>query len=303
MKLILVTGANGQLGNELRLLAASFPSFRFSFIDVQELDLCQTDDVSRYFNNLKPDYVINCAAYTAVDKAEGNEAVCRAVNRDAVENLARAARETGCRMLHVSTDYVFDGQGIEGEDRQLRPYREDDPTGPCSVYGKTKLEGEEILMSVCPDAVILRTAWLYSPFGNNFVKTMLRLGLNGSKLRVVADQWGSPTAAADLARALMQVVQASEEGRYVPGIFHFTDEGTCNWYQFTAEIHRQAGIVSDLTPVTTDQYPTAASRPAWSVLDKSKFKGTYRFDIPQWQDSLAKTLVRLQDYVESLKND
>ncbi|MBQ9201233.1 MAG: dTDP-4-dehydrorhamnose reductase [Bacteroidales bacterium] len=288
-KTILVTGANGQLGNELRLLGPRYPQFKFDFIDIQELDLCQPRAVSDYFETLRPDYLINCAAYTAVDKAESDVALCWRVNRDAVEHLAKSASICGCRCLHVSTDYVFDGKGLG------RPYLETDPTGPVSVYGQSKLAGEEALLKYCPDAVILRTAWLYSPFGNNFVKTMLRLGKAGSALRVVNDQLGTPTYAADLAVALMTVILSAEEGKYAPGIYHFTDEGSCTWYEFTREIHCQAGLSVQVTPVTTAEYPTAAVRPAYSILDKTKIKMTYGLTIPDWKDSLSQCLKRI-DY-------
>ena len=294
MKTVLVTGANGQLGNELRCLAGHFPDFSFGFIDIQELDLCDAPAVEAYFASHKPDYLINCAAYTAVEKAESDVELCYRVNRDAVANLAKAAVANGCRFLHVSTDYVFDGKGMRDPSGQLRPYREDDEVGPVSVYGASKLEGERELMRYCPDAVILRTAWLYSPYGNNFVKTMLRLGRSGNPLRVVADQLGTPTYAGDLASALMTVVCACEKGDYVPGIFHFTDEGCCTWYDFTREIHEQAGIHCEVTPVRTCEYPSAVSRPAFSVLDKSKFKTVYHFEIPMWQDSLRVCLLKLQ---------
>lgn len=286
-KTILVTGANGQLGNELRALAPQYPDFRFEFVDIQELDLCDAHAVADHIERLRPAYLINCAAYTAVDKAESDVALCWRVNRDAVENLAKSASLCGCRCLHISTDYVFDGKDPG------RPYLETDPTGPVSVYGQSKLAGEEVLLKYCPDAVILRTAWLYSPFGNNFVKTMLRLGREGRDLRVVSDQLGTPTYAADLAAALMAIVVSAEDGKYAPGIYHFTDEGSCSWYEFTREIHRQAGISVSVTPVSTAEYPTAAMRPAYSILDKTKIKMTYGLQIPDWKESLARCLKRM----------
>ena len=287
VKRILVTGANGQLGNEMRLLAALFPGFTFDFTDIAELDLCNQEMVLDYCTRTKPSYIINCAAYTAVDKAEDDTDLCYKVNRDAVSNIARAARAINAKVLHVSTDYVFDGTNHS-------PYVESDPVCPASVYGKSKLEGEEVLLASCPDAVIIRTSWLYSTFGNNFVKTMIKLGKEREKLTVIFDQVGTPTYAGDLASALMQIVVASEIGAFVPGIYHFSDEGVCSWYDFTISIHRLAGITTcQVLPIETKDYPAKAARPAYSVLNKSKIKAVYGITIPHWETSLADCIAKL----------
>jgi len=287
VKRILVTGANGQLGNEMRLLAALFPGFTFDFTDIAELDLCNQEMVLDYCTRTKPSYIINCAAYTAVDKAEDDADLCYKVNRDAVSNIARAARAVKAKVLHVSTDYVFDGTNHS-------PYVESDPVCPASVYGMSKLEGEEVLLASCPDAVIIRTSWLYSIFGNNFVKTMIKLGKEREKLTVIFDQIGTPTYAGDLASALMQIVVASEKGAFVPGIYHFSDEGVCSWYDFTISIHRLAGInTCQVLPIETKDYPAKAARPAYSVLNKSKIKAVYGITIPHWETSLADCIAKL----------
>jgi dTDP-4-dehydrorhamnose reductase len=286
-KKILVTGANGQLGNEMRLLAEKYPNFVFDFTDIAELDLCHPESVLDYCENLKPAYIVNCAAYTAVDKAEDDTERCWKVNRDAVANLAKAAALVGAKMLHVSTDYVFDGTNT-------RPYAETDPVCPVSAYGKSKLDGENVLMENCPESVILRTAWLYSIFGNNFVKTMIKLGKERETLNVVADQVGTPTYAGDLALALMQIIEAAENNQFIPGIYHFSNEGICSWYDFTVKIHELAGITTcKVSPISTKEYPTKATRPAYSVLDKTKIKADYGITIPQWETSLADCIAKL----------
>lgn len=280
---ILITGCNGQLGSELRRLAPRHPQHTFHFTDVQELDITDADAVRAFIKANGIALLINCAAFTAVDKAESQPDLCRLLNAEAPRLLAAAMREAGGRMLHISTDYVFDGTAC-------RPYREDDPTCPASVYGRTKLEGEQGVMRECPQSAVVRTAWLYSPYGRNFVKTMLRLGREREDLGVIADQIGTPTYAADLADALLAI---ADKG-VVPGIYHFTDEGACSWYDFTREIHRQAGIATcRVRPLRTEEYPTPARRPHYSVLDKSKIKQTYGISIPWWPESLARCLARI----------
>lgn len=287
MKRILITGANGQLGNEMRLIADKFPEFTFDFTDIEELDICNEKMVLDYCSRTRPAYIINCAAYTAVDKAEEEVELCTMINRDAVSNIAKAAKVINAKVLHISTDYVFDGTNHI-------PYMESDAVCPASVYGKTKLEGEQVLMVNCPESVILRTAWLYSPFGKNFVKTMIKLGKEQEKLTVVFDQIGTPTYAGDLALALMQVVSAAEKDSFVPGIFHFSDEGVCSWYDFALSIHRLAGIKTcQVMPVETKDYPAKAARPAYSVLNKSKIKAVYGITIPHWETSLAVCIAKL----------
>ncbi|HET9571138.1 MAG TPA: dTDP-4-dehydrorhamnose reductase [Bacteroidales bacterium] len=286
-KRILITGANGQLGNEMRLLANEYEEFTFDFTDIAELDLCNAEAVMEYCESTRPSYIVNCAAYTAVDRAEDEIELCRKVNRDAVENLAKAATAVGAKMLHVSTDYVFDGTN-------KTPYLETDPVCPVSAYGQTKLEGEEALKANCKDFVILRTAWLYSIYGNNFVKTMIRLGKERESLNVVSDQVGSPTYARDLADALMDIVSASERGNFIPGIYHYSNEGVCSWYEFTLKIHKLADITScKVNPVETKDYPTKAARPAYSVLSKDKIKADYDIHIPTWEESLADCIAKL----------
>lgn len=280
MKNILVTGSKGQLGNELRVLAAGHPEHRFFFTDIEELDITDREAVTAFVRDNHIDVLVNCAAFTAVDRAESEPQLCRKLNAEAPRLLAEAMQAAGGWMLQVSTDYVFDGTAHT-------PYREDAPTCPRSVYGSTKLEGEEGVMQACPRSVVVRTAWLYSSFGNNFVKTMLRLGREREELGVIFDQIGTPTYAADLARAILTIAC----GEPVPGIYHFSNEGVCSWYDFTREIHRQAGIGGcRVRPLRTEEYPTPAARPHYSVLDKTKIKQTYGIEIPWWQDSLAECL-------------
>lgn len=286
MKTILVTGANGQLGNSLRLLADRYAGFNFLFTDVDTLDITDPAAVKAMVKDNQVNYIINCAAYTAVDKAEDDEALCRRINTYAVGVLGEAAREVGARMIHVSTDYVFSGTSY-------RPYKETDETRPVSAYGRTKLAGEEALQEVCPDAVIIRTAWLYSEFGNNFVKTVLRLGKEHNELRFVFDQVGSPTYAGDLAAAILSVVAAGEKDAFVPGIYHFSNEGVCSWYDFTVKILEIAGIDCRVFPIETKDYPTKAVRPPYSVLNKSKIKDTYSLAIPHWESSLRVCMAKL----------
>lgn len=281
---ILITGANGQLGNEMRVLSAAHPQHTYFFTDVQELDICDADAVRAFIADRRVDVVVNCAAYTAVDKAEDNPELCDRLNHLAPGYLAEAAEAVGAALIQVSTDYVFDGTAHV-------PYRENDTPCPNSVYGRTKLAGEEVVMQKCSRAMIVRTAWLYSTFGNNFVKTMLRLGRERESLGVVFDQIGTPTYAADLA----QTIFAAIEQGIVPGIYHFSDEGVCSWYDFTMAIHRLAGITTcRVSPLHTDEYPAKAPRPHYSVLDKTRIKQTYGIDIPHWEASLAECLEKLK---------
>lgn len=286
MKTILVTGANGQLGNSIRVLAGQYPQYNFLFTDVDTLDITDPAAVKAAVKDNQVNYIINCAAYTAVDKAEDNEELCRRLNSFAVCVLGEAAREAGAKMIHVSTDYVFSGTGY-------CPYKETDGTRPVSVYGRTKLAGEEGLMEVCPDAVIIRTAWLYSEFGSNFVKTVLRLGKERDELGFVFDQVGTPTYAGDLAAAILSVVTADEKGAFVPGIYHYSNEGVCSWYDFTVKILQIAGIDCRIRPIETKDYPTKAVRPPYSVLNKNKIKETYKIVIPHWETSLRICMKKL----------
>lgn len=279
---ILITGANGQLGREMRRLLEGDNRFAPTYTDVDELNITDMDAVDQMVGSLQLDYIINCAAYTAVDRAEDDEDTAALINAQAVENLASAAARHGVRMIHVSTDYVFDGEGN-------RPYREEDAPHPVSAYGRTKLAGERALQRLLPEqSVILRTAWLYSPHGKNFVKTMLELGRSRDSLRVVYDQLGSPTSATDLARAIITVMNADG---WHPGIYHYCNEGAVSWYDFTKAIHRLAGITTcDVQPCLSHEFPAKAHRPAYSVLDKAKFKTTFGTTIPYWEESLEELI-------------
>ena len=285
MKEILVTGCLGQLGNEIQLLAPQYEKeCHFYFTDKDDLDITDRQAVYDFIENHHISIVINCAAFTAVDKAESEPELCNLLNNIAPGYLAEAVASVGGTMVQVSTDYVFDGTGH-------KPYVEDDPTCPNSVYGRTKLAGEEAVIRHCAGSMVIRTAWLYSTFGNNFVKTMLRLGNEREQLGVVFDQVGSPTYARDLARAIMTAV---EKG-IVPGVYHFTNEGVCSWYDFTRAIHRIAGIDKcTVRPIHTEDYPVPAPRPHFSVLDKSKIKATYGIEIPWWEDSLKECMAKLE---------
>jgi len=287
---ILITGANGQLGHEMRNVLAGNSRYHAIFTDVagddaSMLDITDENAVERIVAENGISYIVNCAAYTAVDAAEDNEPLAARLNADAVGILARVAKHHGVRMVHVSTDYVFDGHGCI-------PYTEDMPTSPQSAYGRTKLDGEQQLIETLGnDAVILRTAWLYSPYGKNFVKTMLMLGKDKPSLKVVFDQVGSPTCARDLAQAIVTVISAAE---WHPGIYHYSNEGVISWYDFALAIHRLAGITTcDVQPCHSDEFPAKAHRPAYSVLDKTKFKTTFGVRVPYWLDSLEDTLHHL----------
>ena len=281
---ILVTGSNGQLGRELRrALEMTMPGVT-TYTDVDELNICDAKAVEEYVTSGDFTHIVNCAAFTAVDKAETEQSMCYAINADAVKNIAVAASKTGARVLHISTDYVFDG-------KSHRPYKESDKVSPVSAYGTSKRKGEMMLLAMCQDAVIIRTAWLYSPHGHNFVKTMLTLGRERNEVRVVADQIGTPTSATDLAEAIVTLLTSRQ---WRPGIYHFTNEGACSWYDFTKVIHHLAGIEScNVVPITTADYPTAATRPPYSVLDKNLIKNTYNLKIPFWIDSLKKVVDQL----------
>lgn len=280
---ILVTGANGQLGNEMRVLSAQHPKHSYFFSDVVEaentysLNITDRSAVSDFVAKYAIDLIVNCAAYTNVDKAEDDEATATKINAEALSVLG----SQGVKVIHISTDYVFSGD-------EHVPCRETDPVAPRTVYGRTKYEGEKRLLAECPEAVILRTAWLYSEFGNNFVKTMIRLGQEKEQLGVVFDQIGTPTYAADLAQAIFTVIETSV---WHPGIYHFTNEGVCSWYDFTLAIHELAGITKcQVRPILTEEYQYKTPRPHYSVLDKSKFKKTFDVTIPHWMDGLRRCM-------------
>ena len=280
---ILITGGNGQLGNEIQLLQAQYAQHTWLNTDVNELDITDKAAIERFVEANEIDGIVNCAAYTAVDKAESDPQLARKLNADAPAFLAEAVAKRGGRMVQVSTDYVFDGT-------KHTPYVETDEPCPNSIYGQTKLEGEQAVSKLCPNAMIIRTAWLYSEFGNNFVKTMIRLGREREQLGVIFDQVGTPTYAHDLATAIMTAIDKGIK----PGVYHFSNEGVTSWYDFTKSIHRLAGInTCQVSPLHTAEYPTPACRPAYSVLDKTKIKDAYGIEIPHWEESLAKCIAKL----------
>ena len=280
---ILITGCNGQLGNEMQLLEESHPQHSYFNTDVQELDITNQEAIETFVEEHHIDGIVNCAAYTAVDKAEDNEELCTKLNAEAPAYLAAAIGKRGGWMIQISTDYVFDGT-------QHTPYTEEADTCPNSVYGKTKLVGELNVQKFCEQSMIIRTAWLYSTFGNNFVKTMIRLGKEKPELGVIFDQIGTPTYARDLAVAIFAAI---EQG-IVPGVYHFSNEGVISWYDFTKAIHRIAGITTcHVRPLHTSEYPTPARRPHYSVLDKTKIKQTYNIEVPYWEESLAECIAKL----------
>lgn len=282
---ILLTGCNGQLGNEIQLLEKDYGQHRFFNTDVAELDITNQLAVADFVGRNEIDGIINCAAYTAVDKAEDNKELCTTLNTVAPAYLAAAVEKRGGWIVQVSTDYVFNGKAH-------KPYVETDTPSPDSVYGSTKLAGELGVQKFCKRAMVIRTAWLYSTFGNNFVKTMIRLGKERAELGVVFDQIGTPTYAGDLAKAIMTAVEKGIK----PGVYHFSNEGVTSWYDFTKAIHRIAGITTcTVRPIHTSEYPTPANRPHFSVLDKTKIKETYDMEIPYWEESLHKCIEKLKD--------
>lgn len=280
---ILVTGAYGQLGNALQRELAGDNNIEAIFTDADSLDITDPTALDRFFEDNPAEIVVNCAAYTAVDKAESDDLKAAAINTAAVGNLGQAASKHGIKVIHISTDYVFSGESF-------RPYKENDEPYPQSIYGRTKLEGEGLLTSFCKDTIIIRTAWLYSEFGNNFVKTMLRLSGERDEINVVSDQIGSPTYAGDLASAIHTIIS---DKNWQPGIYHFTNEGVASWYDFTKAIFEISGKNTRVNPIPTAQYPTPAKRPLYSVLSKNKIKQNYGITIPYWRDSLAECLKKL----------
>lgn len=280
---ILITGCNGQLGNEIQLLQAQYAQHTWFNTDVNELDITDKAAIERFVETNEIDGIVNCAAYTAVDKAESDPQLARKLNAEAPAFLAEVVGKRGGWMVQVSTDYVFNGT-------KHTPYVETDEPCPNSIYGQTKLEGEQAVSKLCPNAMIIRTAWLYSEFGNNFVKTMIRLGREREQLGVIFDQVGTPTYAHDLAMVIMTAIDSGIK----PGVYHFSNEGVTSWYDFTKSIHRLSGInTCQVSPLHTAEYPTPASRPAYSVLDKTKIKDAYGIEIPHWEESLAKCIAKL----------
>ena len=276
-KKILVTGANGQLGSELRVLSVN-SNHEFLFTDVAELDITNREAVDNYVSEHGAEIIVNCAAYTNVDKAEDDTEMADNINHLAVKNLAEVSAKYKLILIHISTDYVFDGS-------KNTPYLETDPTAPLGVYGRTKLAGEKAVTDSGCDYLIIRTSWLYSSFGNNFVKTIRRLTAEKDSLKVVFDQVGTPTYAADLASAILEII---ETGKYKSnsGIYHFSNEGVCSWYDFAIEIRNLSGNLCDIQPCHSDEFPSKVKRPNFSVLDKTKIKETFGLKIPYWKVSL-----------------
>lgn len=277
---VLITGANGQLGHEMRRALSGIECHSI-FTDIDQLDITDLEAVRRMAVGEGVDVIVNCAAYTNVDRAEDDRATADLINNKAVGNLALAANESGATLIHVSTDYVFDGCGYV-------PYREDDATAPTGVYGETKLAGELAVTTSGCRHIIIRTAWLYSRWGNNFLKTMLRLTSEREILNVVFDQAGTPTYAGDLADAIAWIIARRMTDKQ--GIYHFSNEGVCSWYDFTVAINRLAGHRCDVRPIHSDEYPSKVRRPHYSVLDKTKFRQAFGFKIPYWMDSVEKCI-------------
>ena len=285
---ILVTGANGQLGSEIKELEKQFPNYHFIFTDVDVLDITCEMEVEDFFNENRPDFIINCAAYTAVDKGETEQGIATNINSKAPGILAKYSKQFGAKIIQISTDYVFDGDANQ-------PYSELDGINPQGVYGKTKLQGELNCLKENPNSIIIRTSWLYSGFGNNFVKTMLRLGSERDSLNVVFDQIGTPTYAADLAKAILSIIQISEKepAKFIPSVYNYSNEGVASWYDFAKAIFEIGNLQCDVNPVLSDQFPTLVKRPHFSVLNKSKIRDSFGIEIPYWRDSLKKCILKM----------
>jgi len=283
-KRILVTGANGQLGKELRDLATQYKDADFLFVSREDLPIHHFDLVRNVFDSFKPHFCINAAAYTAVDKAETEQELAHLINAEAVGVLAAVSAAHDCRFVHVSTDYVYDGS-------QIGAHKESDATAPVSVYGKTKLEGEQLAMQLDPQSIVIRTSWVYSRYGNNFVKTMMRLMQTRDQLSVVDDQWGSPTYAADLASCILDIMHHPQ---WQPGIYNFSNDGRINWYQFALEIKTQIGSACKINPTPSADYPTPAKRPANSWMDKQKIVGAFGIQLIDWKLSLSKCIKAIE---------
>ncbi len=281
---ILITGSNGQLGKELQQLADIYPQFHFVFASRDDLKLEQYDLVEKFLTASKPQYCINCAAFTAVDKAESEQDMAMLVNGEAVGNLAAVCKTVHTKLIHISTDYVFNGESET-------PYKEDDATNPINAYGASKLMGEQLCMKENEDAIIIRTSWVYSSFGHNFVKTMMRLMSERNELNVVSDQVGSPTYAADLAKVILEIIAS---GKWERGIYHYSNEGKISWYEFALAIKELNASKAIIHPILTAQYPTPAMRPKFSLLNKDKIKTAFQVQVPDWEDSLKKCVVKLQ---------
>ncbi len=285
---ILVTGSNGQLGNEIKQLGSQYPNFKFNFTDVAEMDITNQTSVMSACEANKIDAIINCAAYTAVDKAESDEALCAAINATGVANLVAYCEKVSAKLVHVSTDYVFNGENF-------RPIIESDPIHPMGVYGQTKAEGEQHVLESKADAIVIRTSWLYSSFGANFVKTIRKYAIERGQLKVVFDQIGTPTYAADLAKTILEILSNNESISTKGRLYHYSNEGVASWYDFAKAIVKQSDIPCVIEPVESTQFPTPAKRPHYSVLNKSKIKADFDIEIPYWMDSLKKCIAILDE--------
>lgn len=280
---ILVTGAGGQLGKDIRDLSSSYPQFEFVFLSKEDMPVTQFGLVRAFFDELKPAYCFNCAAYTAVDKAESEKELAFQINGEAVGVLAAICKERNTKFIHISTDYVFNGEGVY-------PYTENFPADPVNVYGASKLEGEKQAMQLNPDCIIIRTSWVYSSHGKNFVKTMMRLMNEKDEIKVVNDQVGSPTYAADLAEAMLGIIP-----KWKPGIYNFSNEGIISWYDFAVAIKQIIKCPCDVKPIKTAEYPTPAKRPAYSVLDKTKIQQTFGLQLKDWKESLGTCIEKINN--------
>lgn len=281
---LLITGSNGQVGSEIRQLSGNFPEWEFVFATREDFSLEDSFFISEYLDKVRPEIIINCAAYTAVDKAESDQTTAEAVNHFAVETMAKWSKKNEAKLLHISTDYVFDGNSSEA-------ISEAASVSPINFYGASKLRGEEAAMRENPESIIIRTAWVYSEFGNNFVKTMLRLMQERDNLNIVDDQVGSPTYAGDLAEAILKIVASN---KWIPGIYHYSNEGEISWFDFAKDIKELAKLDCDLNGIATSDYPTPAKRPAFSLLNKNKIQQTYNVSVPFYKESLKKVIAKLQ---------
>ena len=288
MAIILITGSKGQLGNELRVVSENYYGYDFIFTDIDTLDITSQEQTSEFIKKSKPDWIINCAAYNLVDKAETEPDKALLINGIAVKNITEVIRGSECRFIHISTDYIYDGQSNV-------PYNEYVAPNPLSAYGRSKLAGEKYAL-LHPGSMIIRTSWLYSSFGNNFVKTILRHAAEKESLKVVYDQTGTPTYAADLAEAIMHIISGVIRNQIAmnSGLYNYSNEGVCSWYDFASEVIKDAGLNCKVLPVLSKDYPQAAQRPKYSVMDKSKIKENYGLSIPHWRSSLIKCMKLLK---------
>jgi dTDP-4-dehydrorhamnose reductase len=286
---ILITGSNGQLGSEIKDLVTNYKNFNFFFMDLPELNICKSEELNTFIVDQNINAVINCAAYTAVDKAEKDEHTAQKVNSEGVLNLVNALKKVNGKLIHISTDYVFDGN-------HSQPYKESDPVSPVGVYGETKRAGELAVLNSSIDALVIRTSWMYSVYGNNFLKTMLKLGHDKDELGVIFDQVGTPTNASDLAKTCLDILAYSKEANINSkgNLYHYSNEGVSSWYDFASAIMELGSLDCKVRPIETKDYPTPAKRPHYSVLNKSKIKTDFNIQIPNWRDSLDKCIEKLK---------